>query len=128
MRQVLQSGEEATIERFRIQETFQRGWAHPSIIQEDGGPSRRGKNGRPHSRKSSADSIAPRWNHLSEEAEEERERVTLIRMELALETARSLQVDLGVLGLNDEGVEQGLPTAGNPTDVSPLFTRRSRRT
>lgn len=123
MRQVLQSSEEATLERDRIQETFSRGWAQPSTIQEEGEPnvagiSARGRNGNSRSRASSVESATPRWNHVKEEAEETREREMLIRMELAMESARCLNVDLSVLGMNEHGVEQGLPTAGNPTDVS----------
>ena len=123
MRQVLQSSEEATLERDRIQETFSRGWAQSSTIAEEGESnvaniSARGRNGRSRSRASSVESATPRWNHVKEAAEETREREMLIRMELAMESARSLNVDLSVLGMNEQGVEEGLPTAGNPTDVS----------
>ena len=123
MRQVLQSSEEATLERDRIQDVSSRSRKQSSVIQEEEESSverisGRRNNGKLHSSVSSTESATPRRNDLNEEVEEQREKAMLIRMELAMESARSLQVDLGVLGLTENGVEQDLPTAGKPTDVS----------
>lgn len=110
MREVLKSSEEAILELDSQEQALQRSiTGQTTDVEFD--------KDRKNSRTSTANSLGSTssyaWTHVSEAQEEDRERETLARMQLAVETAKSLQVDLSILGLANNDT----PPSGEPTDV-----------
>lgn len=98
MREVLKSAYEAAIERERML---------LGELDEEDEMEELSEGARPTSRASFASSImTPSWAHDPAKVEEERrEREGKKRMELAAESARCLEVDLGVLGWGGRGAQ-----------------------
>ncbi|ORY54000.1 hypothetical protein BCR35DRAFT_284790 [Leucosporidium creatinivorum] len=98
MREVLKSAYEAAVERERMLLGEEEGYS------DDEGE---GAGSRPASRASAVSSLmTPAWAHDPAKVEEEqREREKMKRMELAADSARCLEVDLGVLGWGGRGTE-----------------------